>query len=179
LILQHQNNQIGVGAQKVYGILFDGSWLWEEYVNILIGDYFHHPMNKSRKEVQYLFDGKEGKIYPDFISRELNAPIIADAKYKPLDNIRGDDYLQLLAYMFRFDAKIGYYLYPESKDKNDLRYFLNKGTSYEGNVSPRNDIHVVKHGLKIPNNCINYDDFKTKIKSNENEFVGAFLRLRL
>lgn len=43
-----------------------------------------------------------------------NERVIAGAKYKPIDNIYSKDYLQLLAYMFRFDAKTGYYLYPES-----------------------------------------------------------------
>ena len=36
LILQHQKHQIGAGARQIYGILFDGAWLWEEYVNSLI-----------------------------------------------------------------------------------------------------------------------------------------------
>ena len=39
--------------------------------------------------------------------------MIADAKYKPIDNIGNKDYLQVLAYMFRFDAKKGFYFYPE------------------------------------------------------------------
>lgn len=51
-----------------------------------------------------------GLIYPDFISRDNKKRIIADAKYKPIDHIGNKDYLQILAYMFRFDAKLGYYL---------------------------------------------------------------------
>ncbi len=47
LILQHQKHQIGVGSRQIYGILFDGAWLWEEYVCSLIGDAFYHPMNKG------------------------------------------------------------------------------------------------------------------------------------
>ena len=39
--------------------------------------------------------------------------MIADAKYKPIDNIGNKDYLQVLAYMFRFDAKKGFHFYPE------------------------------------------------------------------
>ena len=34
-------------------------------------------------------------------------------QYKPIDNIGNKDYLQVLAYMFRFDAKKGFYFYPE------------------------------------------------------------------
>ena len=112
LILRHQKHQIGTGARQIYGILFDGAWLWEEYINLLIEDIFYHPMNKSGTGAQRLFDGNVGLIYPDFISRNSQPRIIADAKYKPLDNIGNRDYLQLLAYMFRFDAKTGYYIYP-------------------------------------------------------------------
>jgi 5-methylcytosine-specific restriction endonuclease McrBC regulatory subunit McrC len=35
LILQHQKHQIGSGSKQIYGILFDGAWLWEEYINYL------------------------------------------------------------------------------------------------------------------------------------------------
>lgn len=113
LILRYQKHQIGYGSRQIYGILFDGAWLWEEYVCSLIEDTFYHPMNKGGKGAQRLFDGNIGLIYPDFISRNNETRIIADAKYKPIDNIGNRDYLQVLAYMFRFDAKTGYYLYPE------------------------------------------------------------------
>lgn len=56
--------------------------------------------------------------------------------------------LQRLAYMFRFDAKAGYYLYPESEGMDDLRLRMNQGSTYEKNVTPREDISVTKHGLK-------------------------------
>lgn len=38
LILRHQKHQIGTGSRQIYGILFDGAWLWEEYIHSLIGD---------------------------------------------------------------------------------------------------------------------------------------------
>lgn len=68
LILQHQKHQIGAGNKQVYGILFDGAWLWEEYVNLLVGDIFYHPMNRVGQGAQRLFAGKAGLIYPDFIA---------------------------------------------------------------------------------------------------------------
>ena len=115
LILRHQKHQIGSGTRQIYGILFDGAWLWEEYVNSLIDDVFYHPMNKGGKGAQRLFEGNIGLIYPDFISRDETHWVIADAKYKPIENIGNRDYLQVLAYMFRFDAKSGYYLYPRGR----------------------------------------------------------------
>lgn len=178
LILRHQKHQIGLGVKQIYGILFDGAWLWEEYINSLIGDTFYHPMNKAGKGAQHLFNESVGKIYPDFISRSSEKRMIADAKYKPIDNIGNRDncdYLQVLAYMFRFDAKIGYYLYPEAGNAGDLLLRMNQGSTYEKNVTPREDIRVWKHGLKIPMDVQNYDDFVTKMEESERTFANVFL----
>lgn len=177
LILQHQKHQIGSGAKQIYGILFDGAWLWEEYVNSLIQDSFYHPMNKGGKGAQRLFERNIGLVYPDFISRDKENRIIADAKYKPLDNIGNRDYLQVLAYMFRFDAKEGFYLYPEAEDTDKLKLRMNQGTTYESNVIPRDDVSVTKHGLKIPFDASNYEEFSEKMKISEKEFVLAFSRV--
>ena len=175
LILQHQRHRIGLGMKRIYGILFDGAWLWEEYINSLIGDAFYHPMNKECKGAQHLFNGNVGLIYPDFISRNSEKRMIADAKYKPIHNIGNHDYLQVLAYMFRFDAKIGYYLYPEAENADDLLLWMNRGSTYEKNVMPRDDISVTKHGLKIPMDAQNYADFIMRMKMSEQEFAGEFL----
>ena len=174
LILQHQKHQIGSGSRQIYGILFDGAWLWEEYVNSLIDDIFYHPMNKGGRGAQRLFGGNVGLIYPDFISRDNETRIIADAKYKPIDNIGNKDYLQVLAYMFRFDAKKGYYLYPEAEGTNDLQLWMNKGSTYEENVKPRDDVSITKHGLKIPADAENYESFVLRMKVSECEFKETF-----
>ena len=174
LILQHQKHQIGSGSRQIYGILFDGAWLWEEYINSLIGDAFYHPMNKGNTGAQRLFGGNIGLIYPDFISRDNEKRIIADAKYKPIDNIGNKDYLQVLAYMFRFEAKAGYCLYPEAAKTDDLQLWMNKGSTYEKNVAPRDDICLTKHGLKIPINAENYEMFVAQMKTCEKEFRQVF-----
>lgn len=174
LILQHQKHQIGSGSKQIYGILFDGAWLWEEYVGSLIGNLFYHPMNKGGKGAQRLFGGNVGLIYPDYISRDTEFRSIADAKYKPIDNIGNKDYLQVLAYMFRFDAKQGYYIYPEVEEIDDLQLWMNSGTTYESNVIPRNDICVIKHGIRIPLQAENYDSFVASMKSHEHEFMKVF-----
>ena len=173
LILRHQKHQIGTGSRQIYGILFDGAWLWEEYIDSLIEDTFYHPMNKRGTGAQRLFDGNTGLIYPDFISRNSEARIIADAKYKPINNIGNGDYLQVLAYMFRFDAKAGYYLYPEAEGTDDLKLWMNRGSTYEKNVAPRDDISVTKHGLKIPVDVSNYDEFVMRMKICEQEFKST------
>ena len=175
LILQHQKHQIGTGSRQIYGILFDGAWLWEEYINSLIKDTFYHPMNKNGAGAQRLFDGNVGLIYPDFISRNSETRIVADAKYKPIDNIGNRDYLQVLAYMFRFDAKAGYYLYPEAAGTDDKKLWMNCGSTYEKNVTPRDDVSVTKHGLKIPVDALNYAEFSVRMKTCEQEFKSALM----
>ena len=170
LILRHQRHQIGSGARQLYGILFDGAWLWEEYVYALIDEAFYHPSNKRRTGAQRLFGKGVGLIYPDFINHDSSARVIADAKYKPINNIGNCDYLQVLAYMFRFDAKRGFYLYPEADENESLMLRMNMGSTYEDDVRPRDDVFVIKHGLRIPTYANSYGEFATQMKANEQEF---------
>ena len=167
LILKSEKHDIGSGIQNSYGILFDGAWLWEEYINILLSSHFYHPKNKSKFGAQQLFSDGKGLIYPDFISKSTDPRLIVDAKYKLIENIRGRDYLQVLAYMYRFDASKGYYIYPDSEGQVPLVLNLNKGSTYENNVSARNDVNIIKLGFKIPNKSADYDDFKMQIHESE------------
>ncbi len=179
-ILRQQKQRIGGGPRRIYGILFDGAWLWEEYIASLTLDLFYHPKNKAGEGTQWLFTGKNrkvGEIYPDFIGKNASDLIIADAKYKRPDGIGGGDYLQMLAYMFRFGSKKGYFLYPEAqKDNGDEVLYLNSGSSYEKNVRPRRDITVTKHGLIIPAEENSYAAFAEKMKNAEKIFLSLFDR---
>ena len=116
---------------------------------------------------QYLLD----KVldFPNIVDLESDAN--SDAKYKPIDNIGNRDYLQVLAYMFRFDAKTGYYLYPEVEGFDDLKLWMNRGSTYEANVMPRDDISITKHGLKIPADAPDYAGFVAKMKIFGQEFT--------
>lgn len=174
MILQYEKQQIGSGVRQLHGILFDGAWLWEEYINSLIGQFFYHPRNKGKEGAQRLFAGNVGLIYPDFISRDNKNRTIADAKYKPINNIGNKDYLQVLAYMFRFDATNGYYFYPESGEIKNLELHLNSGSTYEKDVGARENIRLSKYGLLIPNNVADYDQFKTQMKESELSFKSHF-----
>lgn len=176
LILQHKEYQVGTGMRQIYGILFDGAWLWEEYINTLIENAFYHPMNKGGKGAQWLFAGNYGVIYPDFISKDSQKRIIADAKYKPADNIRNKDYLQMLAYMFCFEARSGYYIYPEAGNSKDLYLYLNKGLTCEKNVARSEDVNITKRGLKIPSVAEDYEEFVVMMHRSEEEFIARLGR---
>ena len=47
---------------------------------------------------------------------------------------------------------------------------MNKGSTYEENVEPRDDVCVTKHGLKIPNHADHYEGFVAMMKAYEQEF---------
>ena len=122
-ILQHKRLKYGTADNRIYGLLFSGSWLWEEflYKTVLSECGFKHPQNKAGKGGIYLFD-KSGadadflmsrcKRYPDYFKENC----ILDAKYKRLDNNRIDrnDMHQIISYMYVEKANIGGLIYPKS-----------------------------------------------------------------
>ena len=133
---------------RVHGILFDCAWLWEEYLSLLLQRCYasdeyavKHPRNKDRNKntngAQYFFEGNIGLIYPDFLlfpqtkgkstksaedsPDKENRVVVADAKYKPEGNVSGEDYKQVLSYMYRFNSHLGLYLHPTNGSKPEDR----------------------------------------------------------
>lgn len=177
-ILLHRRHQLGTGSKRLYGILFDGAWLWEEYLNTILTSAFYHPENKQKRNEEWLFcderGGMRGKIYPDFIGKDSERRVIADAKYKPAGNIWDKDYLQLLAYMFRFDSQRGYYLYPDHCEMRE-RLFLNRGVANEErkSVKGREDIVLVKYAFSVPSEEFDsYQDFAAEMHLREQAFLA-------
>lgn len=142
LILSHQSMQYAKSDSPVYGILFDGAWLWEEYLWTILKDTkpgrknFVHPTNKDRKGGIKLFDNSKNddaentfskcyrRIYPDFY-RENTKPenddflkndgVILDAKYKQLEKgLVRDDLYQIISYMHTMKIPTGGFIYPIS-----------------------------------------------------------------
>ena len=129
-ILTDERISYGASSQKVHGIVIDIAWLWEEYLNIMIKEHFYHPQNKLGAMAHYYFQNGNGKIYPDFIGRDVTNRVIADAKYKPEKNIKSSDYSQILSYMFRFDSRLAYFLHP-TKEESQKIFYLMEGVSME------------------------------------------------
>ena len=101
--------------------------------------------------------------------------MIVDAKYKPVNNIGNKDYFQLLAYMFRFDSKKGYYVYPEKSDNSMEHYKMLKGHTFDSSVKEREEeVSVKKYGFRIPQNISNYNSFEIEMKKNENKLREEF-----
>lgn len=149
----------------------------------MIREIFYHLKNKSGIDAQQLFSKSNnysqiGLIYPDFSSKNSNKRIIADAKYKPIKNIANKDYLQVLAYMFRFNAKMGFYIYPANNNESDpeSKMYLNEGTTFENNVKHKEDIIITKLGLIIPKSKdLTYSEFSQEMKLNETQLVKSII----
>ena len=175
LILRHDKLTFGDEKDRIFGLLFDGAWLWEEYLGKILNNKFIHPQNKTGTHVNYLFQNENDKpvqeIYPDFIS--IKKPvIIADAKYKFLDNTRYEkdygrhDYFQILAYMFRFTSSSGYLLFPYRQ--NDGQSFYKEELTIKDTNSK-----LTKLGLAIPQKPLDFKLFISEIKKNEADFINA------
>ena len=171
MILRGQMHGIGQSEQKIQGILFDVAWLWEEYLAQLLGEEFHHPRNKAKSGSFSMFQRGSGRIYPDFVAVS-DRSIVADAKYKPLENINGSDYLQLVAYMYRFNAKQGFYLFPYAgKNEENKRYELLEGIGQKRSEP----VIIEKVGLVIPQDTSSFKEFCQQIESNEHAFLKSFV----
>lgn len=110
-ILKHDRIKYGAKDDKVYGVLFDISYLWEEYLaSILTKQGFKHPNNRQGTGQIYLAKNKFPR-YPDFY-REQDCYII-DAKYKRV--INRDDIHQMITYMYRLKGKNGTFIQPSDR----------------------------------------------------------------
>lgn len=159
-ILRYEKLSFGREKDKIYGILFDGAWLWEEYLNTLLKDKFIHPKNKTKTGVQYLFEEKQQEIYPDFISKERVDRIVADAKYKGIGYGVKEDYYQILTYMFRFSSKKGFLIYPYKQISESIILKIKE-----------TDNILTKMGVAIPQEKISFDDSIEDIKNSEVLFL--------
>lgn len=175
MILLHEKIKYDSSENKIYGLLFDGAWLWEEYLaTILKKKGYEHPENKKKNGVIHPFtDNRTGRFYPDFykpkeghsLNEEL-ADIILDAKYKNFDehNPPADDIAQMISYIHVMDARLGEFVYP-SKEVNKsganwiIRPFAN--TTAELKTKP----------FLIPQNTDNYSGFKSKMQAEENMLI--------
>ena len=157
-ILRFEGLKFGEKDDKIFGLLFDGAWLWEEYLNTILKDCdFKHPMNKTSKGAIYLFtDPKSYKRYPDFWKDNF----IIDAKYKQLSgSIDRNDINQIISYMYVKQAELGGFLYPtKHADKLECKN-IGKLDGYGG--------FVKTWSMPIPQEADNFNNFSLLMSENE------------
>lgn len=111
----------GADEEEVSGIVFDGSWLWEEYVATVLNT-FKHCVRGGTDEQKGLKMLKSGKVrfYPDFYKddSDVSKRIVLDAKYKRANpNGVRDDVHQVICYLLLTGAKLGGLVFPPVDDK--------------------------------------------------------------
>lgn len=163
MILNQEKHGLGYQDQKIHGILFDVSWLWEEYVYTLLPKGFIHPRNKDKTDGISVFSNRERKVYPDFYQKELK--IVLDAKYKKLEvtekGINREDLFQLIFYSYILKAEKAGLVFP-SKDKvvdNEIGKLAGYGALLK------------KWSIQIPRQAESYQDFVKRIESFERVFI--------
>lgn len=161
-ILRHKKMSYSSSDNKVYGILFDGAWLWEEFLaTVLCEKGFTHAVKGEGNGIKFFKEGSGAhQRFPDFYSLE-NGGIVLDAKYKNIDSGMGqrEDQFQLIAYMHTLDggkvkgASWGALVYPSENERVGNRWEL-KGCGGTYAVIP----------IMIPNSCESIKDFGIRIE---------------
>lgn len=163
-ILRHEHLKYGQKKDEIYGVLFDGTWLWEEYLGIVLKESFNH-YHRIDTNKWYLFKGQQ--IVPDYISKDFS--IVADAKYIPLEKQKGYKneekataiYYKTITYMYRWNAKIGLLLHPVS-DCDSVKISEHHIIDTEG--------CVIKVGFPIPKHATTFGEFSETMRINEVEY---------
>ncbi|MBQ9556068.1 MAG: hypothetical protein IJV05_07575 [Muribaculaceae bacterium] len=165
-ILRMEEMKYGESDDEICGILFDGAWLWEEYVNTILSDLgFTHPENRLGKGRIYIFDDRSGVIYPDFYNNKM----VLDAKYKRLGGydkvaqVGNADIYQVMAYMTRLDVEKGGFIAPLESPQDKVPTSRLKGKSVTLSI----------YGIEISKMASSYADFCAQMKTMEATFIES------
>ena len=176
ILMEDDELKYGRQENKIYGVLFDAAWHWEEYLNTLVSEIdssFIHTRNKEGVGMICMLKNKDNKpkywqAYPDYYSSALD--IVMDAKYKHangINQIDSKDKMQIISYMHVLGLKKGVFLHPaDNKHAGNISYG-------KLNIPEKNtDEYVYQYCFKIPQGEINgMQDFIDKITVSENEFI--------
>lgn len=167
-ILHHEGLTFGRHDDRIYGLLFDGAWLWEEYLNTILNRDFIHPENRTGRHRRLLFENFQ-PIYPDFISRREPATV-GDAKYIPLERQSYAEsseratsiYYKTITYMYRFRSTRGLLLFPHPETHFEAEYRIKE-----------TDGILHKIGLAIPRHAPDFAAFRDTMSANERSFLAS------
>lgn len=166
---------------KVFGVLFDISYLWEEYLETLpaFQDLVHPKNNDPDPSTKlYLAQPRQLRFYPDFYLKgegftqdEPKASLVVDAKYKNYAQtaLQRPDVYQLMGYMYALKAQHALMLSPlkQGEEAQEHCYQL-KG--YGGAIS-------VSY-LTIPQSASSYADFAAQMQCSEAQLNQHLTALR-
>ena len=166
-ILRMEEVKYGESEDEICGILFDGAWLWEEYVNTILMEYgFKHPKNKSGEGTIYIFEGNKGKCYPDFYKEDF----VLDAKYKRLGSyenvskIDNRDIFQMISYLTILSAQKGGFVSPLTEKQVKVPSLAIKNT---------NGSTISIFGIEVSKNSDSFEEFRREMEQNEKVFIES------
>ena len=153
-ILRHESIKYGQEKDKVYEVLFDGAWLWEEYLNTILKKCGFNMFEEKAEDDEISRNSRW--LYPDFWKYNF----ILDAKYKRLNNdVAREDLYQVVTYMYCTEFNNGGFVYPDDpdeKNEDSAKYQL-KG--YKGYI------HLLP--FHVPQSSNEYESFIKSIKQSE------------
>ncbi|MGO5462188.1 5-methylcytosine restriction system specificity protein McrC [Bifidobacterium animalis] len=198
-ILSHRGlDPSDIKEKGVHGILFDCAWLWEEYLNVVLreqGIGVIHPQNKTGTHAYHFMTRVEGTddhavgkplglIYPDYLLSVDGVNLVADAKYKPEQNIGGRDYMQVIAYTARFGTGSGLYLYPGSDlgaggSVDVCEYLLFGGfeRERESNLREEPALYTVGLDVSVKDCSAGYRGYVASMHEHERKFAEEIRRI--
>ena len=160
-ILRHEELKYGCNDNEIFGVLFDGAWLWEEYLNTFLNSVLCHPRNRVGEGRQYIFRSpRGGDCYPDF----YNDRMVLDSKYKGYSDgrLQRPDLYQVISYMYIMQLKQGGFIVPVS---NETKPRILNG--YGGNIGI--------YGLNIGRKLSRYDEFCSYMKNQEEALLNKIM----
>lgn len=161
-ILKHEKIKYGQKENKIHGILFDVSYLWEEYLaTILTRQGFKHPDNRKGIGRIHLTNTNKFTRYLDFY-REHDS-IVIDAKYKA-ETEKRDDIHQIITYMYRLKGKYGILIHPTCQEHTIKRHPL---LGY----GEHNSAELHTYLFNVPQDANDYNDFIAKIRLSEDLLI--------
>ena len=130
-ILRDEGASLYQQDQEAEGVIFDGSWLWEEYVWTLLKRLpgFEHSENRKQSNGWKPYPGVT--FYPDFFHKAKR--VVLDAKYQrhfdhqPQDH-KQDIARQIFTYMFLLDAVHGGLINPDKDAKTSSQQITRQVT---------------------------------------------------
>ena len=189
-ILRHQKISYGINSEQIHGVLFDGAWLWEEYLGITMKKaQFEHSKNKERQGgLPVYINRSRAKIFPDFI----HPLIVADAKYKRYYRndedaaelgIPREDLYQMISYLHLTDKNIGVLICPRDDFETVLplgevdpdtcwNLMYHRFGFLEGQGG---EIHVIS--VNIPQSCPDYKSFYARMEGIESSLEWKLNRV--
>ena len=189
-LLRYESLNYGADKKnKIYSLLIDAAWLWEEYVGRVLsekGTGLAHYIRSSRFHLLQTKDDKHfQQVIPDYYDKERK--LVADAKYIPLhryDHLDAERaaavYYKTIMYMYRFDTKKGFLFHPCScedaknvKDNPNLSHLdideWSIKCSYQ--IEDRKNCWLHEMGMIIPT-TEKYEEFQQSMNEVEYQFIS-------